>query len=142
VEANHSFRPFVPAKLPICAIALINSLYSAHRYVGHPPPSRIDAQGRILPPNLLTEHNFNLHRLTHGRPGPQRQKWVAWLSGVVDAMQKGELEDAMHNSWDLYSDPERRVVDPKDRPDDEWDNTALQRRFRSQSIPVETSSER
>jgi hypothetical protein len=57
-------------------------------------------------------------------------------------MQKGELEDAMHNSWDLYSDPERRVVDPKDRPDDEWDNTALQRRFRSQSIPVETSSER
>jgi hypothetical protein len=51
-------------------------------------------------------------------------------------MDKSELEDAMHNSWNIYSDPEKRVVDPRDRPDDEWDNIAWQRNVRSRSRQV------
>lgn len=54
----------------------------------------------------------------------------AWLDGVVEAMENGELEDPMHNSWDPDSNPELRVVDSKDRPDDEWDNIAWQRNVR------------
>jgi hypothetical protein len=54
----------------------------------------------------------------------------AWLDGVTEAMDKGELEDAMHNSWNIYSDPEKRVVDPRGHPDDEWDNIAWQRNVR------------
>jgi hypothetical protein len=45
-------------------------------------------------------------------------------------MSNNELEDPMHNSWGVCSDPERRVVDPKDRPNDEWDNVAWQRNVR------------
>jgi hypothetical protein len=80
--------------------------------------------------------------MMQAKPIPLRQQWNTWLDGVVEAMQKGELEDAMHNSWDLNSDPESRVVDTKDRPDDEWDSIALQRRFHTSSMAVWTTSER
>jgi len=44
-----------------------------------------------------------------------------WLDGVIDAMDKDELVDPMNNFWSLHSRPEDRVVDPTDRPADEWD---------------------
>jgi hypothetical protein len=112
--------------------------YSAQRHAAQLPSSRssskLDAQSPVHPPYRLTERNFNLHNMTHGRPLPKTQRWNKWLDNVVHAMQKGELEDAMHNSWDLESDPERRIVDLPDRPDDEWDNIVWQRRFRDRPV--------
>jgi hypothetical protein len=64
-----------------------------------------------------------------------------WLDGVVEAMDNSELDDPMHNSWDLYSNPEGRVVDPKDRPNDEWDNIAWQRNVRHRTRPVRTDTQ-
>jgi hypothetical protein len=54
----------------------------------------------------------------------------AWLDGVVDAMEKDELEDPMHKSWERNSKPEDRVLDRKDRPLDEWNGMAVMRNVR------------
>lgn len=54
-----------------------------------------------------------------------------WLDGVVEAMENGDIEDPMYKPWDLESDPELRVVDEKDRPEDEWDGIARQRNLRA-----------
>jgi hypothetical protein len=53
-----------------------------------------------------------------------------WLDNVVEAMKNCKLEDPVHNSWDPDSNPELRVVDPKDRLEDEWYNITWQRNVR------------
>jgi hypothetical protein len=85
---------------------------------------------------LLTDRDLNIHTSVYGGLMSKHQRLEVWLKGVVEAMDNGELEDAMQNSWDLYSDPEKRVVDPRDRPDDEWDNIAWQRNVRRRTQPV------
>jgi hypothetical protein len=51
-------------------------------------------------------------------------------------METGELKDPMLNSWDINSDPETRVVDPRDRPADEWDNIAWQKHVRNRTRQI------
>jgi hypothetical protein len=72
----------------------------------------------------------------HGKILPRRVKIVTWLDGVVDAMEKQELEDPMHKSWDLNSRPEDRVVDRKDRPLDEWNGMIMRRNLRGRTPEV------
>jgi hypothetical protein len=88
------------------------------------------------PPALLTNNNFNIHKSLYRESISKNQKLQAWLVGVLKAMKYGELEDAMRNSWDIHSNPEKRVVHPQDRPADEWDNIAWQRIVRSRSRQV------
>jgi hypothetical protein len=81
----------------------------------------------VLTPVPLSGPNFAVHKATYGKALPRRVKVEIWLGGVLDAMEKQELEDPMHKSWDLNSKPEERVVGRKDRPLDEWNDMITRR---------------
>lgn len=45
-------------------------------------------------------------------------------------MDDKKLEHPPPAPWNISSDPEKSIVDPKDRPEDEWNNIAYQRSVR------------